>query len=230
MFLFAVMTGGLTLLPTVANASTFVEELVNDTGTQIFWDNSEGNTRALFRITDTKGMWLKLNESTWNSDEDFHIVIQSNSFLLPDITKVYVQIFKLDNNFGNYRPSESEWVTSSASAGGGSRPGDSVTIIKNTDNSYRFSVDLNPAFGNFSEQLNIDLFGSSRSENLPWLGFNGGNGGQFLLNIDFNEVDNNLDLNQFGTPSNVPLPPAVWMFGSALIGLVSFPRRRGDRA
>lgn len=226
LILFVFITSALSALPIVTNASTLIKEEVNDSGTVIDNFSSEGKTILRFKSKDTKGMWLRLGESTGKSDEDFTVAIARDSFALPELTQVYVQIFKLDNKFSGYRPSSSEWITTSASAGSGERPGDSVTIIESTEDSYRFRVDLKPALDGFGQQLNIHLFGSSRVEDKPWLGFNSGNGGEFLLNVDLNEVDDNFDLSQFDDLSNVPLPPAVWMFGSALIGLVGFSRRR----
>lgn len=39
-----------------------------------------------------------------------------------------------------------------------------------------------------------------------------------------------LDSDALAAPSSVPVPAAIWLFGSGLVGLIGYSRRRGQRA
>ena len=235
--LFGIMTGTLVLLPTVTNASMLTDVLVKGLDTEIIDRSDEdGLTQIQFILSndDTTGAWLKLTESTVSVDEDFEIIITRIGLELTPISTVHFQVYKLDNNFDAFRPTAADWENHIISSLGPSGPNiSSVNLLENNDNSYRFTMNLSPFFST-QGTTTFNLHGddpttpfTGLTDDIPWLNFNNGDGGEYLLNIDFNEVDLNLDLTQFPPPASIPLPPAVLMFGSALIGLVSFSRRRG---
>ncbi|MHB1140931.1 MAG: hypothetical protein ACYC1T_04120 [Sulfuricaulis sp.] len=64
------------------------------------------------------------------------------------------------------------------------------------------------------------------------MGINMAAGGPFAgFNANFNaNMDPIADISDIGGPAPVPVPAAVWLFGSGLLGLVGISRRKGKKA
>jgi hypothetical protein len=120
-------------------------------------------------------------------------------------------------------------VQQSTSSGGGT---DFFTILFNNNNNtgsingsvgindiYRFTVDWRGS-DLFSDPFVIaqDLTTSDFNYRRITLGFNDGT-------ANTSTIDNASDI-AFGSASVVPVPAAVWLFGSGLLGLVGLARRR----
>ena len=234
MALVGIMSAMLVLLSTVSSASTLNQIIVKGDDTVVTVD---GTVDGLTKVTldrfnnDTTGVWLLMDPSSSAVDEDFRITINNDSIThgnTQSIWQMSIQVIKQGTQFGSFIPTALDWEDSLFSAGGGATPEGTVTMsTENSSSSHSFVMALGPVLpAEANSSMFLDLHADSPApgpgwfEDAPWIDFNLDRG-QFLLNIDLNEVDNNL-------PAHVPLPPAVWMFGSALLGLVSFTRRRTE--
>lgn len=216
----ALLGVSLALLPAAANAATINSVLAAGAGTTVTDAGRNGLTSFGVNFADTEGLWLLMDPSS-TANEDF--TIQMSNYSGNPITDLWFEARKLQGDFG-YRPVNTDWENSikvvNGGTGGTIAPGELVNGV----DFQRFHMVLNTpvslaAGSALSLSLTTDSPGHALSD---WLNFNVPQE-RWLLNIDWNGVDDNLPL-----PA-VPVPAAVWLFGSGLAGLLAFSRRRRDR-
>jgi len=105
-----------------------------------------------------------------------------------------------------------------------------ITGIGSISNVGGGDADLGNAFGSGWRQLGGDFYGETGSSVLGFsFDFTADAGASLLISGTYTDsgfIDAPVSSATLATVSTVPVPAAVWLFGSGLIGLVGFARRK----
>lgn len=197
--------------------AAIIDAFASDGSTTPVADPNPGGvtTHLTVDFGSTNGLWMDMNQASTNPNEQISLKLTNNSG--ESISQISVQILKPDSEFENKDALNAfQWGSSLqvVDTGMGANNGGFIDGLDGSAQGFFWGIEpLGPG-----GEITITLD--------EWIGFGTDN---WWLNIDLNEQD----ITFAGARDNVvvvrndlPIPGAVWLLGSGLLGLVGISRRR----